>query len=50
MRITVLGWLAILAVFAGVLLILEKQAPAPATNLNQPTEGAGNAEGQSLGS
>lgn len=48
MRITVLGWLAILAVFAGVLLILRQQAPA--TNLNQPTEGAGNAEGQSLGS
>lgn len=42
MRITVLGWLAILAVFAGVFLILQ--------SLNRSSEGTRNAEDQNLGS
>lgn len=48
MRITFLGWLAILTVVAGVLLILRKQAPA--SNPNRLGEGTGNAEDQNLGS
>jgi hypothetical protein len=32
MRITFLGWLAILAVVAGVLLILQSRDPAPSSN------------------
>lgn len=47
MRITVLGWLAILTVVAGVLLILQRHSPA--TNLSSSSEGAGNAKDQSLG-
>lgn len=47
MKITVLGWLAILAVITGVLLILKKQAPA--TILNQSEEGTENGQDQNLG-
>lgn len=41
MRITALGWLAILTVVAGVLLILQ--------SFNHSSEGARNAEDENLG-
>lgn len=44
MRLTFLGWLAILTVVAGVLLILHKSYTP---NLRSSSEGTGNAEDQS---
>lgn len=48
MRITFLGWLAILTAVAGVFLILNRLSSTP--NLRSPREGTSNAEDQNLGS
>lgn len=47
MKITALGWLAILAVVAGVLLILQNLA---SSSSQPPKEGKQNGEAQDMGS